>query len=393
MSKDESNVLYPPSKIGIVGGGQLGKLMAFEAKKMGYHLTILDPTYNCPAGQVSDEQITASFADKDAIRKLAKETDVITFEFEHINADILKELEDEGYRVYPSGYTLKKIQNKYIQKKLLFDKGVKVPNLKKVNSKLDIINTFEDFGDELILKTCTGGYDGKGNIVIKNKAKLDEIIDELSDDSIKEHFFAEKLVDFEKELSIIASRDLMGNVSFYPIAENTHKDSILTLTVVPADISSLVEEKAINTAKEVMDILDDVGVFCIEMFLGKDHEIYVNEIAPRPHNSGHYTYEGCITSQFEQLIRIITGMPLGSTNILSPCAMVNILGTDEVKGKYSVKGMEDVLKEKNTHIHLYGKSSTGKNKKIGHITVLDETVNGASKKALEARSNLKIVGI
>jgi 5-(carboxyamino)imidazole ribonucleotide synthase len=380
------NPLMPPGKIGIVGGGQLGRMLSYEGKRMGYYVSVLDPTPSCPAGQVSDNQIVASFTDYNAIRKLAESVDVLTYEFEHINADILCELESEGYKIYPSGNTLKKIQNKLIQKQLLNEAGLPVPSFKKVESKEDILNTIQKYGLPVLLKTCHGGYDGKGNIVIKDINDVDKAYEAFKDREL----MVEQFIDFKCELSIIVGRGLDNSITTFPVVENVHKDSILILTKVPAQIDDLIKDKVEYVGKKVVDVLDDYGVFCIEMFLDQKGEVYINEIAPRPHNSGHYTIEACETSQYEQLLRIITGLPQGSTKLISPCAMVNILGNNEVFGEYTFNGFENVLLEENVYIHIYGKRFTQNLKKIGHITVLNESRDTAVIKAQKALDKIKI---
>jgi 5-(carboxyamino)imidazole ribonucleotide synthase len=380
------NPLMPPGKIGIVGGGQLGRMLSYEGKRMGYYVSVLDPTPSCPAGQVSDNQIVASFTDYNAIRKLAESTHVLTYEFEHINADILCELESEGYKIYPSGNTLKKIQNKLIQKQLLKKAGLPVPPFKKVESKEDILNIINEYGLPVLLKTCYGGYDGKGNIVIKDIEDVDKAYEAFKDREL----MVEQFIDFKCELSIIVGRGLDNSITTFPVVENVHKDNILILTKVPAQIDDSIKNKIESVGRKVVDVLDDYGIFCIEMFLDQKEEVYINEIAPRPHNSGHYSIEACETSQYGQLLRIITGLPQGSTKLISPCAMVNILGNNEVFGEYTFSGFENVLLEERVYIHLYGKAFTQNLKKIGHITVLNESRDTAVVKAQKALDKIKI---
>jgi 5-(carboxyamino)imidazole ribonucleotide synthase len=386
MTERKYRVLQPPARIGIIGGGQLGRMTAVEAKRMGYHVTILDPIPSSPAGQVADEQITASFMDRSAIKKLAGACDVITYEFEHIDADILIALEVEGYSIYPSGKSLKNIQDKYVQKTMLKNAGVPVPDFFRINDKQDVLKCVDSIGLPLILKICSGGYDGKGNCVLKTKDEIEQVLEEFKGNSL----MAERFIEFERELSIIVVRNLKNNCAFYPIVENVHENSILRLTRAPSKIDNVIEKKVRDIAKKVMEVLDDYGVFCIEMFLTQNGEIYINEIAPRPHNSGHYTIEACVTSQFEQLVRVITGMPLGSTKQRYPCVMVNILGSDNVEGQYSFGGIEDILGEDDIYLHLYGKHSTKKMKKIGHMTVLNKSLEVAEEKALRALENIVI---
>lgn len=283
MAIRDINPLMPPAKIGIVGGGQLGRMLSYEAKRMGYHVSVLDPTPSCPAGQVSDNQIVASFTDYNAIRKLAESTHVLTYEFEHINADVLCELESEGYKIYPSGRTLKKIQDKLIQKQILKESGLPVPSFKKVESKEDILNIIESYGLPVLLKTCHGGYDGKGNMLIKNIEDVDKAYEAFKDRKL----MVEEFIDFKCELSIIVGRGLDGSITTFPVVENVHRDNILILTKVPAQIDDTIKDKVEYVGRKVVDVLDDYGIFCIEMFLDQKGEVYINEIAPRPHNSGH----------------------------------------------------------------------------------------------------------
>lgn len=386
MMNSKRGVLQPPAKIGIIGGGQLGRMLTMAAKRMGYFVAILDPNVGSPAGQVADKQIVASFSDRQAIRRLAELTDVVTYEFEHIDAEMLCEIESEGYAVYPSATTLRNIQDKYRQKTLLSNAGLPVPAFYRVKNREDLMQKLEDFGLPAMLKTCSGGYDGKGNFVIREKSDVEVAYNALR----KNDLMLEKYIEFTKELSIIVAGDFSGEIKYYPVVENIHKDNILRMTKVPAYIDDVLEVKIKSIAQKILKTLNDVGVFCIEMFLDTRGEIYINEIAPRPHNSGHYTIEACVTSQFEQLIRIITGMPLGSTELLSPCVMVNILGNDTVCGRYTFEGIESVLAKEKVYLHLYGKSSTAKMRKLGHITVLDDCVKKAEEKALQALENIKI---
>ncbi|GIM29155.1 N5-carboxyaminoimidazole ribonucleotide synthase [Clostridium polyendosporum] len=388
MFKRKNNVILPPAKIGIIGGGQLGKMLAFEAKRMGYTVIILDPTQNCPAGQVADKQIVGSLHDSNEIRKLAELTDVVTYEFEFVNADVLCELESEGYKIYPSGSTLKKIQNKYIQKSVFSSAGLPVPRFTKINHIEDIEEGIKDFGFPLVLKHCTGGYDGKGNIVIKDKKDIENVKNDLLLE--KYEMMIEEFVAFDRELSIVVARSFDGKITYFPVAENTHEDSILKLTKVPAKISDQVEYKIKDIAQKVLEVFDDIGIFCIEIFLTANGEVYINEVAPRPHNSAHYTIEACITSQFEQQLRAITGMPLGSTKLMSPAVMVNVLGKQPIYGEYSVKGVGRILEEEGVYLHFYGKQFVDVKKKIGHITVLDDSLEKAEEKSIIALENLLI---
>lgn len=385
MINKEIKRLYPPATIGIIGGGQLGRMFVFEAKQMGYHVIVLDPKPNSPAGQVADEQILADFDDESAYIELAKKTDVITFEFEHINVDILSNLETQGYKVIPSSNTLKIIQNKFKQKTILKEAGIKVPEFSMVTSLEDLKNKFVNFNKKVILKSSTQGYDGKGNMIIKSEQDIEKAYNYFMNQEI----FVEELVDFVKEVSIIVVKNNSETI-FYPISENIHEDSILIKSIVPAAISDDIIRKIHLTSEKIMDKLDDLGVYCIEYFIDKNHEVLVNEIAPRPHNSGHYTIEGCISSQFEQLVRVVCNMPLGLPELRIPCVMQNILGNSNVDGEYIVSGLENLLKISDCHFHLYGKPDTKHLKKIGHITVFDKSSETANIKADEAINSIII---
>lgn len=385
MKNKDISRLFPPGAIGIIGGGQLGRMLCQEAKQMGYRVVVLDPSPDSPAGQVADEQIVADFSNIMSLRELAAKTDVITFEFEHIDVDFLELLENEGFKVVPSASTLMKINNKYLQKSMLKRAGIRVPDFRRIESLQELEGALKNYGGKMLLKLCKGGYDGKGNMVISESDDLKSIYDEVKDLEL----MAEEFVDYEKEVSIIVARNSKGT-ALYPVAENTHEDSILIKSVVPAEISPEVENKIKDMAERVAEILDDIGIFCIELFLTADSKVLINEIAPRPHNSGHYTIEGCVSSQFEQLVRIMTGMPLGSARLRASCAMYNILGSSDVEGDYSIEGVEEVLGMEDCHLHLYGKPKSGYLKKIGHITALDDSVKTALIKAEKAVKSIKI---
>lgn len=376
-------------KIGIIGGGQLGKMMILEAKKMNFYIIILDPTPNCPAHSIADEHIVADFDDEQAIRKLADKSDVITYEFEHIGVDVLKKLEEEGYRIYPTVKSLEIIQNKYQQKKVLLSNNIPVPDFISVSSIEDIGNAGEKFAYPMMLKSCTGGYDGKGNSIIKNQDMIEHAYQSLGAGSLP--LMIERFVPFTKEISILACRGINGEIAVYPVAENDHQDSILIETRVPAEISDVLKEDAISLAHQVMEVFEGVGIFCIEMFVTEDEELLINEIAPRPHNSGHYTIEGAVTSQFEQHIRAITGLPLGETTLLRPAVMRNILGEGQ-QGKAIVEGMIEASRESALKFHIYGKEISKPKRKMGHFTVTGDSLEEAVKKAEEASKLIKIVG-
>ncbi|MCL2673762.1 MAG: 5-(carboxyamino)imidazole ribonucleotide synthase [Defluviitaleaceae bacterium] len=377
-------------KIGVIGGGQLGKMMILEAKRLGFYVVILDPAADCPASSISDEQIVAGFDTEEGYAELAKKVDVITYEFEHINAKALENLEKQGHVIYPSVASLKTIQNKYLQKLKLQGEGVLVPLFAKVATVDDIREHGKEgnFGYPMMLKTTTGGYDGKGNALIRNESEVETAFATLG--SGKKELMVEAFVDFDMEISVTACRGIDGERVIYPIAENMHRNSILDVSIVPARVSEATIEKATQIAGRVMEVFAGVGTFCVEMFVAKNGDVYVNEVAPRPHNSGHYTIEGCFANQFENHIRGIVGLPFGSTDLISPTVMVNLLG--ESDGEARLLGVEEAYLDPKVQVHFYGKPESKEFRKMGHFTVVDSTVEGAIDRALKLKEIVKVVG-
>ena len=377
-------------KIGIVGGGQLGKMMILEAKRLGFFVVVLDPSNDCPAHSICDHLITAEFSDPAGYIELSKRVDVITYEYEHINAEALENLERKGHIIYPSVTALKTIQNKYLQKSALKSNGIPVPGFAKVSTVNEIMEygKAENFGYPLMLKTTTGGYDGKGNALIGSAGEIDNAFNKLGGGTIE--LMVEEFIDFQKEISVIACRGISGEKTVYPVAENTHINSILDTTIVPADIKMETSEKAAQTAAQVMSVFEGVGTFCIEMFVTNDGRIYVNEVAPRPHNSGHYTIEGCFADQFENHIRAITGLPFGDTGLITPVVMVNLLGEND--GPAKLLGLDEAYLDPNVHVHFYGKSESKKGRKMGHYTVIGKTTENAVSRAKKLKHVIRVIG-
>lgn len=378
-------------KLGIIGGGQLGKMMILEAKKMGIYVTVLDPTHNCPASTICDEIIVSEFNNKEAMLKLAQSSDIITYEFEHIGYEFLMELEEKGHTIYPSPKSLKIIQNKYTQKCILQKNGINVSPFVSIKNENDIKNIAKELDYPLLLKTCTGGYDGKGNFVIKREEEIKIGMNTLRAGGNVE-LMVEKFVDFSFEVSVLACGDINKNIKVYPVANNIHIDNILHKTIVPSGISQQIEQKAIKIAHRVIEIFSGVGMFCIEFFVTKTGDVLVNEVAPRPHNSGHYTIEGCVTSQFENHIRAVMSMPLGSTELINPTVMINLLGEENCFGKTSVEGVEQALDKDGVSLHIYGKAETKPKRKMGHITCSLPSIDKAQNNAEFAYKKLKILG-
>ncbi|SHF15200.1 5-(carboxyamino)imidazole ribonucleotide synthase [Alkalibacter saccharofermentans] len=380
---------YLSKKIGIIGGGQLGKMMINEASKLGISTAILDPGIDCPASPLANEAIVAAFNDKAALEELAKKTDVLTCEFEHISTEALKYLEDHGYIVYPKAKSLEAIQNKYQQKKLLQDNSIPLGPFKKADSTESIKAAAAEYGYPLMVKSASGAYDGKGNYLVTSEEEISEAYSSLNGD--ENLLYVEQFIPFTKEISVLCCRTMNGEIVVYPVAENIHRDSILYETIAPANITDKQTQDAEKLAKEICHMFDGVGMFCVEMFVHENGDILVNEVAPRPHNSGHYTIEACITSQFENHVRAVLGLPLGKTDLHSPVVMRNLLGEDGHEGIPLVKGVSEALAYPGLTLHIYGKSTTKPQRKMGHFTVLAKTVEEALSTADQAQSVLKII--
>nr|WP_087991340.1 5-(carboxyamino)imidazole ribonucleotide synthase [Bacillus subtilis] len=358
MSKQ---IIYPGAVIGIIGGGQLGKMMAVSAKQMGYKVAVVDPVKDSPCGQVADIEITAHYNDREAIRKLAEISDIITYEFENIDYDALHWLKDHAY--LPQGSELLLItQNRETEKKAIQAAGCEVAPYSIVKTKDGLKQAVQELGLPAVLKTCRGGYDGKGQFVIKEEAQIEQAA------ALLEHgtCILESWVSFKMEMSVIVVRSVNGEISTFPAAENIHHNNILFQSIVPARVEKAIQRKAADLAVKLADELHLVGPLAVEMFLTEDGELLVNELAPRPHNSGHYTLDLCETSQFEQHIRAVCGLPLGKTDLLKPGMMVNLLG-DEVK---LVEEEPELIKE--AKLYIYGKHEIKKGRKIGHITFMKQ---------------------
>ena len=373
---------YPLFRLGIVGGGQLGKMMTQKGKKMGFHVTILDPTPESPAGQVADRQIIGDFHDEDKLKELAQSCDVVTYDLENVNTKVFKELFDKGYKIFPSPYTLEIIQDKYIQKKTLSENGIPVPEYRIVVSCEDL----KAFGFPVVQKARKGGYDGRGVFVLKSEKDIEN--------RLKGETFIEKLINIEKELSVIVARSPKGEIKTYPVVEMLFDEraNICNTVIAPARI----EENFLKTAKEIaietVKVLDGIGIFAIEMFLTKEGKIVVNEVAPRPHNSGHHTIEACLTCQFEQHIRAITDLPLGSTRQVIPAVMINLLGEEGYRGKPVIEGLTEVLSIPGVSFHFYCKKETKPFRKMGHVTVVDTDIKKAIEKAEKVKKTVKVKG-
>ncbi|KIL48147.1 5-(carboxyamino)imidazole ribonucleotide synthase [Jeotgalibacillus soli] len=356
--------VLPGQTIGIIGGGQLGRMMALAAKEAGFKIAVLDPTKNSPCGQVADIEITAAFDDRDALKRLAEVSDVITYEFENIDADALKWL--STIAVVPQGSEIIRItQDRRYEKQMLEAAGVPVARYEIFEHEHEIYDNIKTFGFPAVLKTATGGYDGKGQVKINSAADLTEAAELVQKNG---PCVVEAFIDFTKEISVIVHRNQNGQTTTLPVGENIHVNHILHKTIVPARISDSVSRQALELAVKIADKLELVGTLAVEMFVTADDKIFVNELAPRPHNSGHFSIEASLTSQFHQHIRAIANWPLKSTELLKPVIMVNLLGQHIEPILHAIDQYPD------WSIHLYGKSEPKHDRKMGHVTILTNNI-------------------
>ncbi|WP_144900931.1 5-(carboxyamino)imidazole ribonucleotide synthase [Halobellus captivus] len=356
-------VTVPGPTLGVVGGGQLGRMLAEAAAPLGVEVIVLDPTPECPASPVARDQIVGDFDDPEAFRELASRVDALTFEIELADSALLDEVADEfDLSVNPAPSTLETIEDKLVQKRALEDAGVPIPPFRRVDDADDLRDALAAFGS-VMLKARTGGYDGRGNVPVTDPDDADEAIEEIGGPAMAETF-----VDFERELSVIAVQG-DGDVRTFPAGENVHEAEILRETILPARTTDAVLQRAEDVARDVLSTLSGRGVFGIELFETGDGEILVNEIAPRPHNSGHWTIEGARTSQFEQHVRAVLGWPLGSTRLRCPTVMANVLGTVEKTQPARLGNVEAVLEDPDASLHWYGKDEVRPLRKMGHLTL------------------------
>ena len=371
--------VLPPSRIGIIGGGQLGRMLALEAKRMGYFVYVMDPSENSPASQVADECIVAELDDVSAALKLSKSCAIVTYEFENIHTELVSKIEKTNNNIFPSSEVLKITQNRILEKKFVQSTGVKVTEFCEVKKLDECIK----IGFPAIIKTASGGYDGKGQRKVKSVMEAENAIKEFG----KQQLIWEKMVPFKKELSIICARNKNNEISVFPLVENIHKNHILHMTIAPARVSEKTKKSAQKIAISIAKSIDLIGIICIELFMLKDGTLLVNELAPRPHNSGHHTIESCNISQFEQHIRAVCNLPLAKIELKQKACMINILGTGE--GNQLI-GIEKVLTDPNVKIHLYGKTEAKKGRKMGHITAVGNSLTVCLRNVNKARKELKI---
>ncbi len=374
-----SKQIVPPKTIGILGGGQLGRMMAIAAKQMGFKVATVDPTEGSPCGLIADIEIVGDYASEEARNKLAEVSDVITYEFENVDLETARWLEENHH--LPQGSNLLRVtQNRADEKATLEEIGVQVAPYELVMQESDLQTALEKVDYPAILKTTRGGYDGKGQVVLDSPNDLKAARGLLAGDV---PCVLEKKIDFIKEISVIVARNTSGDTETFPVAENIHKDNILYQSIVPARISETSIVEAESLARKIADGLGLVGTLAVEMFLTEEQGIYINELAPRPHNSGHYTIEGCMVSQFQQHIRAICGWKLAKPNLLKPSVMVNLLGEDAAEILNIAPLFDDV------HLHLYEKKEIKEKRKMGHFTIIDETLTEAIDRAQMIMENLQ----
>ncbi|MCW9034423.1 MAG: 5-(carboxyamino)imidazole ribonucleotide synthase [Rhodospirillales bacterium] len=358
MTAEPLNSIPSGSTIGIIGGGQLGRMTAIAAANLGYHCHIFCPEERCPASKVSAEFTQAEYTDHEALARFADSVDVVTFEFENIPHESVQLL-TEHVLVRPNWDALKISQDRLIEKDFLNQNGISTASYKRATSAEDLKTAVAEIGTPSVLKTVRLGYDGKGQVKVTEDTNLDEAWSTMG----SELGVLEGFVPFEREISVIVARAPSGECRAFEPVHNVHTNHILDTTTAPAGISPQLRDKAIAMAEQVATALDIIGLLAVEMFVTNEDDLLVNEIAPRPHNSGHWTMDGCATSQFEQFVRAICGLPLGSTERLHNTVMTNLIGDD-------VNDWEEILTEPNAHLHLYGKREARTGRKMGHVNRL-----------------------
>jgi 5-(carboxyamino)imidazole ribonucleotide synthase len=375
-----ASAILPGSTIGVLGGGQLGRMFAMAARRLGYRVHTLAPDHDTPTGQIADVEINASYDDLDAVARFAQNVDVVTFEFENVSAAAAAAAEAHAI-VRPNGRSLEIAQHRIREKTFIAALGVPVTPFAAIRSDADLAAAIRSIGTPGILKTASFGYDGKGQIAVRDRSQAAAAWDALG----RREAILEAFVDLDREISVIAARGADRSWSAFMPFENVHRNHILDITSSPAAVAPIMVTQAVDATHAVMDALEYVGVLCIEFFVTRDGRVLVNEIAPRPHNSGHLTFDACRTSQFEQQVRAVCGLPLGSPELLQPAAMANLLGDLWQDGE---PDWAAALARPEVKLHLYGKTSARPGRKMGHLTALAETTADARQQVLSARDLL-----
>ncbi|MEL7117855.1 MAG: 5-(carboxyamino)imidazole ribonucleotide synthase [Bacteroidota bacterium] len=379
--------MYPYPNIGILGGGQLGKMMGLAVADWHLKLHFLDTSADMSAGIIAGSFTEGSFKSYDDVYSFGKDKDIITIEIEHVNTDALEALEKEGKIIHPAPKALRIIQDKGLQKQFYANNEFPTSPFTLYEDKAAIVEAIEKgaLAFPFVQKTRTAGYDGKGVAVIKDKSDLSKLMDAAS--------LIEDLVDIKKEIAVIAARRPSGEIVAFPVVEMEFNPiaNLVEYLICPAKVSEQIAQTANELAVSLIEKMDVCGLLAVEMFLTHDDQVLINEVAPRPHNSGHHTIDSCYTSQFEQHIRAIMDVPLGSTALKTPGIMVNILGHPDYTGPVLYKGMDDCLALPGVNIHLYGKATTKPFRKMGHMTVVNENLEEARKIAEEAKKRISVI--
>jgi len=374
-------VIPPGSSIGILGGGQLGRMLAIAARQLGYRIHTLAPEDDTPTGQVADVALNARYDDLDAVRRFSEAVDVVTFEFENVSAEAAAAAEAHAV-VRPSGRALYIAQQRVREKTFLAERGLPVTPFAAISDMGDVHRAAEEMQGPGVLKTAAFGYDGKGQIRVD---RLDELPNAWAALGNTAAIF-EAFIDLDCEISVIGVRGAAGEWSFFGPVENAHRNHILDVSVAPARVSGPLAQQAVDVTRRVMEALDYIGVLCVEFFVARDGRLMINELAPRPHNSGHLTIDACRSSQFEQHARAICGLPLGSPELLQPAAMANVLGDVWGGGE---PDWAAALAVPDVKLHLYGKRTPRPGRKMGHLTALAATADEAKALVLDARARLE----
>lgn len=382
QSNSSSSVIPPGSVLGILGGGQLGRMLALAARSLGYGVHVFTPEPGSPAGQVADVECVAPYEDLARVRDFARGTDVVTFEFENVPS-ATSAAAAEVALVRPDGRVLHVTQHRLREKTFLRDQGFPVTPFRSVGSLPELERAVAELGLPAVLKTAAFGYDGKGQQVLRTTADLAPAMAALQGAPA----ILEAMVDFALELSVVGARTVAGDFAAFPVFQNAHARHILDVTTVPSDVPESVQAAARDLAAGILGSLDVVGLLTVELFLTRDGRLLVNELAPRTHNSGHVTLDACVTSQFEQQVRAICGLPLGDTRLRSPAAMANLLGDVWAAAGGSPR-WEAALGFPDVHLHLYGKTDPRPGRKMGHLTALAGTATEAAEMVRKARAAL-----
>lgn len=380
MSAGAPRVILPGATIGVLGSGQLGRMFALSARRMGYRVHTFSPGDDTPMGQVADREAVGGYQDLAAVAEFAARVDVITFEFENVPFEAAATAA-EHVPVRPSGRVLHIAQHRQREKDFLTAAGFPTAPFEHVPDRHTLDDAIERLGTPCVLKTAGFGYDGKGQCVISSPDQAEDAWQSIgAGEAVLEGF-----VDFEREISVVAARGVDGEFAHFGVTENRHRDHILDVSIPDPDLDPAVVASAIDMAKDVLEALEVVGVLCVEFFLGADGTLRINELAPRPHNSGHFSFDACLTSQFEQQLRAVCGLPLGDTRRLRPSAMVNLLGDLWVDG---MPDWQAALQDPSLKLHLYGKADARPGRKMGHMTTFADDGEQAAERAIAARQRL-----